>query len=400
MKSTSSRSFSLPPGSRAKRRPGLNPRPAGDSIPEISRAAPSARTLKMKIHLLLLAFLPAPQDSAAASRPVRERFESVMEKPAAGGFSGNVLVVKGKELIFEKSYGLADRTKKIAWSRDTVFDIGSITKQFTAAAILKLEMLKKVSTADTLDKYFKNAPADKNKITIHQLLTHTAGFPDEIGGDYEEIGRDPFVARAFATKLIHEPGGKYEYSNVGYSILAAIVEMVSGESYEAFLNKQLFVPAGMLTTGYRIPKWGEGALARGYRKDKDWGTPLDHAWDKDGPYWNLLGNGGILSTTADMLAWHRALLTDKILSADAKKKMYTTHVPEGPEGISYYGYGWSIVPKSPGGMLITHNGGNGFFFADLYRFVDRDLVILIATNASKREYEDLGQELARAALEK
>lgn len=344
---------------------------------------------------------PAPAD-APASRPIQQKpvsaIEAVMARAASAGFSGNVLITKGASTIFEKSYGFANREKKIACDASTVFDIGSITKQFTAAAILKLETAGKLSTADTLEKHFSNIPEEQRNITIHQLLIHTAGYPDEIGRDYEEIGRDAFLERAFHTKLESLPGKIHHYSNVGYSILAAIIEKKSGAGYESYLQKELFHPAGMTQTGYRLPKWSEAAVARGYRKDADWGTPLDKKWDKDGPWWNLRGNGGILSTARDMQRWHAALLTNKILTDDARKRMFTPHVPEGPGGISFYGYGWSIVPKSPGGMLITHNGGNGVFFADLYRFVDRDLFIFIATNAQKPAFEDLGQELAAAAL--
>jgi CubicO group peptidase (beta-lactamase class C family) len=345
------------------------------------------------------ASLPASAPSPATSRAeIRKRLDAVMEKAVAHGFSGSVLIVRGSDTLLEKGYGLADRQRKIPCAPDTVYDIQSITKQFTASAILKLEMQGKLAVGDPMDKYLPGVPNDKKAITLHHLLTHTAGFPSEIGDDYEAIRRDPYVERALAGKLRSEPGSKYHYSNVGYSLLAAIVERVSRQTYEAFLREQLLLPAGMEQTGYRLPKWRPDAIPHGYEKDKDWGTPLDHAWDTDGPYWNLLGNGGILTTAGDMLRWHRALAGETVLSADAKKKMFTPHVAEDAGGESHYGYGWVVVERSPFGRLLTHDGSNDVFFSDLLRFVDRDLFVFLATNSWKREFEKLGQSLAAAVL--
>ena len=307
-------------------------------------------------------------------------------------------MVRGNDVLLERGYGLADRKQKIPCEPDTVYDIGSITKQFTASAILKLEAQGKLSVGDRMEKHLPGVPNDKKTITLHHLLTHTAGFPSEIGDDDEELRRDAFLERALATKLRSEPGKTYEYSNVGYSLLTAIIEKLSGQSYEAYLREQLFLPAGLEQTGYRLPKWRADSIARGYDGEKDWGLPNEHPWDKDGPYWNLRGNGGILTTAGDMLRWHRALAGDKVLSADIKKKLFTPHVAEGPRGESFYGYGWVIVERSPFGRLLTHDGSNDVFFADLLRFVDRDLFVFLATNAEKREFEELGKALARAVL--
>ncbi|MBI3818541.1 MAG: beta-lactamase family protein [Planctomycetes bacterium] len=341
----------------------------------------------------------APQSrtaSAEAAKRVGDAVEGFVKK----GFSGAVWVRRGGDLLYERAHGLADKAKNARCTIDTVFDIGSITKQFTAAAILKLETMKKLSTDDAIVKFFPGAPADKRKITIHQLLTHTAGYPEEFGPDYEKLGRDALVARAMAAKLESEPGAKYNYSNVGYSLLAAIVETVSGASYERFLHDQLFVPAGMKRTGYLLPKFTDSDLARGYRGEKVFGSPLEHPWAADGPYWNLRGNGGILSTGRDMLLWDGALRGDAVLPAEARKKMFTPYVAEGPERRSFYGYGWVVLEKTPNGKLYTHNGGNGFFFADYYRFVDSDSVIFIASNAQFPEGEEMGPSIARALFER
>src|SRR5262249_27224274 len=154
-----------------------------------------------------------------------------------------------------------------------LFSIGSITKQFTAAAILKLQMQGKLSVRDPIAKYLPNVPQDKSAITLHHLLTHSAGLESGFGpGDFEAVTRDEIIKRALASKLRSAPGKQYHYSNAGYSLLGAIVEIVSGGGYEAFLHEHLFKPAGMAQTGYRLPKWSSERLAQGYgRGGQRWG---------------------------------------------------------------------------------------------------------------------------------
>ena len=139
----------------------------------------------------------------------------------------------------------------------TVFSLGSVTKQFTAAAILKLE--EQGSSAPI--GRFIGAPADKAGITLHQLLTHTAGLPVYTGDDFEPAGRDETVAKMLAAPLRFPPGSDFAYSNAGYSLLAAIVVLASGEGYEEFLRANLFTPAGLEATGYRLPDWDARVIA-------------------------------------------------------------------------------------------------------------------------------------------
>jgi len=277
-----------------------------------------------------------------------------LDQAEAFGFSGSVLIAVDGKVLVNKGYGLANREKNIAVKANDVFDIGSITKQFTAAAIMKLEMLGKLKTEDLISKYLEGVPADKAQITLHQTLTHTAGFINYSGGDYEVSERDETIKRILAAPLTHKPGTEMRYSNSGYSILAAIVENVSGESYESFLSEQIFKPAGMMNTGYVLPKFDKATLPHAYENDIDLGTALDYKWSPTGPYWNLFGNGGTFSTTGDMYKWYQALQGEKVLSAAAKKKLFTPF-------LNNYAYGWD-VSQTPQGLLITHNGAsdNGF----------------------------------------
>jgi CubicO group peptidase (beta-lactamase class C family) len=315
-------------------------------------------------------------------RELSAKLDFYLSGLAENGFSGVVLVAQDGKISFAKGYGLADRERRIPFTTETVFDVGSITKQFTAAAILKLEMQGRLRVTDPLPRFFRSGvPDDKKGITLHHLLTHSAGFADVLGDDYERVTRDEFVSKAFASKLRSVAGKSYHYSNVGYSILGAIVELVAGQTYERFLHDNLFKPAGMLKTGYVIPKWDRDELARGYRRNKDWGTPTDQPWAADGPYWHLRANGGLLSTAGDLERWHRALLDEKVLSKAAMAKYQTPHVREGPHSRTSYGYGWSIGTTPRGTRVIEHNGSNMVFYADIRRYVDDGVVLIFATNA-------------------
>ncbi len=296
------------------------------------------------------------------------------------GFAGGLIVARGDETLLHTGYGMADRGAGRPWSVDTVSTVGSITKQFTAAAILLLQEDGLLSVNDSITEYFSAVPEDKRSITLHQLLTHSSGIVDLSGlGDWDPIDRDTFIRRALNQALDFDPGSSYAYSNAGYSLLGAILEQLTGASYETFLRERLFLPVGMQDTGYILAGWDDARVAVGYRGDKRWGTVLSRPMADDGPFWALRGNGGIHSTTADMLRWGRALTRGEVLSAQSMESYWTPHVDEG-FGDSHYGYGW-VVMQGPGDRrLITHNGGNGILFADMAIFPDDDIVIVLQTN--------------------
>ncbi|MDT0346210.1 serine hydrolase domain-containing protein [Streptomyces sp. DSM 44938] len=303
------------------------------------------------------------------------------------------IVVRGDEVVHCGGMGLADHAAGIGNGCDTVFDIGSITKQFTAAAILKLEMAGALSTNDPLGAHVAGLPDDKRAITLHQLLTHTAGLIDMLGGDYDVLSREDMLAAMGGSELRSAPGSRYHYSNVGYSVLAAVIEQVSGEGYEQFLSRHLFAPAGMTRTGYVLPRWDEAEIAVEYDgAGTALGRPNEHPWDRDGPYWNLRGNGGILSTAPDMHRWHRALDGDGVLSEAARNKLFEPHVRE-DGGDTFYGYGW-VVTERDGRRVVWHNGGNGSSYAEFARLLDDGLMVFWATNRVAKDgdwnLEELG----------
>ena len=293
--------------------------------------------------------------------------------------AGVVVIADRGNPILVEGYGLADRANGVRWSPGTVSTVGSITKQFTAAAILALQQEGRLSVQESITKYFKDVPDDKRSITLHHLLTHSSGIVDLADfGDWDPITRDEFIQRSMDQALAFAPGEQYEYSNAGYSLLGAIIEQLTGDSYERFVRDRLFEPNAMYETGYVLPAWGEGRMAQGYTGDETWGTVLGRPLGDDGPYWVLRANGGIHTTAYDMLRWSRALLDGRVLSRKSMRKLWTPHVLEYDD--SHYGYGWAITTWADDVKVVTHNGGNGILFADLAIVPETGFVVYLMTN--------------------
>lgn len=311
------------------------------------------------------------------------------------GFNGSVLVELHGEPILLKGYGFSNEARQIRNSPATIFDIGSITKQFTAAAILKLEMQGKLSTDDTISGYFENVPKDKANITIHDLLRHQSGLISNVGKDYEQIREAEFLTKVLSSPLRFESGTAFSYSNIGYSLLAMIVEKVSGQDYESFLYENLWRPAQMEMTGYSRPDFDTTLVAVSYFQDDSiWGKPIGMEWDSTSPYWHLKGNGGILSTTEDLYKWHQCLTTELVLSKEAKQKLYYPKIRPEETGNAHYAYGWDVSQTNRNTTMIWHNGTNHIFYADFLRFTDEQVTLIMLSNKSHPNFDNLNFEMA------
>ncbi|WP_286829991.1 MULTISPECIES: serine hydrolase domain-containing protein [Kordiimonas] len=309
----------------------------------------------------------------------KQALDAFLNDAEAKGFVGIVGISGPDGTIYGRGFGTTGNGAQV-YSLETVNDIASITKQFTGAAILKLMEQGKLNLHDRLDRFFKTLPEDKKAITLHHLLTHTAGLPDTVGPDEEAIDRDTYLTRVFGTPLITEPGTRHAYSNTGYSLLAAVIEVASGQPYETYLFDNLWQPAGMFTTGYYRPDWRGRSFPALSEPHNGLTSAKDLLDQTAGKTWHLFGNGGILSSANDMLKWHRALISGRILSAGSKDFLMKPHVPEDDSNIYHYGYGWSIVPNFHGHKLVWHNGGSYFSRAEFWRFPDSGIGIFIATH--------------------
>jgi CubicO group peptidase (beta-lactamase class C family) len=305
-------------------------------------------------RLIGLLFL-LPLTSALAQR-LSARLDSAMRAAEARGFSGVVRVQRDGSVLLEKGYGLANRAEQIPFTPGTVVQIGSNTKDFTALAILQLQAAGRLSLSDTLGRYFPAAPADKRGITLRQLMDHRAGFPGAMGGDSERVSRQALIDSAMHYRLLFPPGSRESYSNTGYALLAAIIEQISGRSYDAYIHETILAPLGLKRTGFLLPRFAARELAHGYLAGgTDHGTMLAKPHAADGPYWNLRGNGGMLSTVGDMHAFYVALFeSDRLLTRAARGDRFPPDEPiglAGSDGVNFFIY--DREPQSRTELIIA-----------------------------------------------
>lgn len=293
------------------------------------------------------------------------------------GFSGVVLVANRGTVRLHKAYGYAARQSRRRMTTTTGFDIGSIVKPMTRAAIVKLKSEGKLLLTDRLSAHFDNVPPEKASITIQPLLDHKAGLPDIFGDDYVAAPREWVVRQALEAALISKPGEAFQYSNAGYSVLGAIIEKTSGRPYECYVYDEILRPADVKRIGYQIPGWKPEQLAVGYLDGHRWGTPLDKEWMDDGPSWILRANGGMLATVQELHRWYEAILSGRMLSPEATHR-YREMVFRAA----------TLVQR-----VIGTAGGNGVFNSLYVNVDDVGLVFVLFTNASDMQAEELFKPL-------
>ena len=332
------------------------------------------------VLLLIMSFLLMTLSCTKSDDEVIiDDFSDLDTELIARGFTGVVLVAQNDDILFNKAYGRKNSQENGFNDINTVFDMGSITKQFTAAGILKLEMQNELSVNYSLSEYFDNVPNDKENITIHQLLTHSSGLVGGIGGDYETITEEDFIEQVFDSELISPVGERFNYSNVGYSLLGLIIEKVSGMDYESFLNSQIFQPSNMHHTGYIIPEWQENEVANGYLNGVENNKPNEENWSDNGPYLNLKGNGGILTRASDLLLWSQSIMNNIVLDEAATNKYLFPHFQ--PTNIyDSYGYGWGIENNDSENKLVLHGGTTDFFASDMWIYPNKGITIVVLSN--------------------
>jgi len=308
-------------------------------------------------------------------------------------FSGAVLIARGDRVLADKAYGMANFELAVANTPKTRFRIASVSKQFTAAAVLLLEQRRLLSTSDPLSKFISDFPHG-DEITIHHLLTHTSG----IAGNMEtlpEIQQDmqAFHSLGELAQMLKKSapessaGSTTAYSNKNYVLLAYIVEHLSGVRFDQFLRKNVFEPLGMKDSGSAkymevFPNMATGYEPGFFGLDA---APLDD-------WWNNVGASTIYSTTEDLYKWHRALGSDKLLTASSRKKMFTQFLQQ------RYGYGWAIGERF-GRKVIAHNGREPGFVADISKYVDDDAVTILVGNIGSGAADKIRTDLGAILFE-
>jgi CubicO group peptidase (beta-lactamase class C family) len=304
-------------------------------------------------------------------------------------FSGSVLIARNGRVLVRKGYGEADRKKHLVNTAQTKFRLASLTKQFTAMAILILQAQGKLNVHDRICTYLSGCPPTWQKITLHHLLTHTSGIPD-FGGfpDYLTTQGSPSspaqtIARFKNKPLDFQPGKTFSYSNSGYVVLGAIIERASGATYEAFLRDNIFVPLQMVNSGY---DHNNGNLAVGYRDQTS--VPADFV-DMSIPY----AAGGLYSTVEDLYRWDRALYTDKLIPKNLRDKMFTPFAIPKKGGLGY-GYGWGIG-EADNHLLVSHEGVINGFHGVIARYPNDKTVIIILGNRQDMNLFEMRTQIAK-----
>lgn len=310
-------------------------------------------------------------------------------------FNGNILIAKGGNIIFKQDFGFADFKTKRSLNDSSVFELASLSKQFTAMGIMILKERNKLSYDDNIRKFIPDFPYDN--ITIRHLLTHTSGLPAyedqfEKHWDHKRIAINKDVLdmlRKEKDTLFFTPGTKWKYSNTGYAVLAFIIEKVSGNSYNDFMANSVFQPLGMRNTFVYNSRRSNGRIPANYALGYVYSDSLkryilpdslpkfDMVYYLDG----IVGDGCVNSTTPDLYKWDRALYTDKLVSHATREEMLSPLIQISPRDSSeFYGFGVMVQPKSQHGKIVSHTGSWPGYNTLLVRMVDIDETIIGLSN--------------------
>ncbi len=333
----------------------------------------------------------ADGNTAAASSqaaPDLSRMEQVIQYFLSNKqFMGSVLVARGTDILLDKGYGSANLEWDIPNSPTTKFRLGSITKQFTAASILLLQERQKLSIDDPVKKYIPDAPAAWDKITIFNLLTHTSGIPNYTSfPDFSSL--EPFpttpekLVALFRDKpLDFQPGENWNYSNSGYALLGYLIEKIGGESYESFVQENIFTPLGMKDSGYDSNSAIILHRAAGYTPGR--GGMVNAGFvHMTTPF----SAGALYSTTEDLLRWEQSLFGGKLLSSDSLAKMTTPFKND-------YAFGLGVRTVN-GRKVIDHGGGINGFNTHLAYYPDDKLVVVVLGNLNGGAPQNIAMKLA------
>ena len=313
-----------------------------------------------------------------------------------GSFTGAVLVAHDGAVLFSQGYGLADRDKQIPNTPQTKYRLASVTKQFTAMAILILQANDQLHVQDLICDYITDCPAAWQAITIHHLLTHTSGIPNVTEfDDFQARKATPSptqqtVAWFKDSPLEFSPGEKWRYSNSGYILLGYIIEQVSGQSYEMFLQQTIFGPLQMTHSGY---DHNDDSLATGY-------TGIYSRWEKPDHIDMSLPHaaGALYSTVEDLYLWDQALDTETLVSQELLDLMFTPHAKVTGTDLSY-AYGW-LVGEMMGRPAASHTGGIEGFSTEIRRYPDEKVTIIVLSNRDTTNVGDIVNQIALVALER
>jgi CubicO group peptidase (beta-lactamase class C family) len=341
-----------------------------------------------------LTFFCAAARAQTSSTAVDEYVKAEMRRQHIPGLS--LLVVKDGKIMQAEGFGLANVELQVPVKPETVFQSGSVGKQFTATAVMMLVEEGKVGLDDPLTKYFADAPATWKEVTVRELLSHTAGFGDypkdfDMRKDWSE---DEELKLIESIPLAYPPGTKWEYSNLGYLTLGILTHRVTGEFYGDFLQQRIFQPLGMSSTRIIseadiVPNRAAGyRLVKGELKNQEWVAPMV----------NTTADGSLYFTILDLAKWDAALYTEKLLKRSSLDLMWTpVRLKNGQPNQGPYGFGWFIEQRN-GHRCIHHDGSWQGFETAIDRYVDDHLTVVALSNLESAEPGKITQHVAEMYL--
>jgi CubicO group peptidase (beta-lactamase class C family) len=364
--------------------------------------------MKQRINLftivlfsILLACCTRKEENRSMSSSLDSLFRTIPD------FSGVVLIAKKGKTVYHRAFGYKNFETKEPLDTTCIFELASVSKQFTAMTIMMLQEQGKLNYDDLIEKYIPGLPYEG--ITIRHLLNHTSGLPDyqavmDEHWDKTKVAGNPdnieYLIQYHPAKLF-EPNEKYLYSNTGYMLLASVVEKVSGQDFITFSEERIFAPLKMTSTAIRtreekiaLPKMAWGHLLV---KEKQRYVRADSFPQFNYAIWlgNRKGPGRISSTTSDLLKWDRALYTEKLVRSKTLQEAFSPAKLKN-DSLSNYGFGWELGENPKYGKIVSHTGDNPGYKTQIIRYIDADNTVIILSNNAHEKIN----ELVKVAKEK
>jgi CubicO group peptidase (beta-lactamase class C family) len=346
------------------------------------------------IAVFALSFFPASiaraQNASTLSDRVSSYVRSEMQKQHIPGVA--LLVSRGGKIVQAEGFGLSNVELQVPVKPETVFQSGSVGKQFTATAVMMLVEEGKVGLDDPLTKYFPEAPATWKEVTVRELLSHTAGFGDYPKSfDFRKDWTEPQLLKLVESiPLAYPPGTKWDYSNLGFLTLGILIHHVTGEFYGDFLQQRIFHPLDMQTTRIIseadiVPNRSAGyRLVKGELKNQEWVSPMV----------NTTADGSLYFSILDLAKWDAALYTDKLLKRSNFDQMWTpAKLKNGQPNKDGYGFGWFIGDRH-GHHIISHDGAWQGFQTLIARYVNDKLTVVILSNLAEAKLDGIADHVA------
>ncbi len=352
------------------------------------------KPIRLTVIALGLCWVLSAAAQTGTSGSVDQYIQSEMQRQHIPGLA--LLVARDGKIIQVQGYGLSNVELQVPVKPETVFQSGSMGKQFTATGVMMLVEEGKIALDDPISKYFKDSPPSWNEVTIRELLSHTAGFTDypknfDFRRDYTEAQLLKIVE---GIPLAYPPGTKWSYSNLGYLTLGVLIHRVTGKFYGDFLQERIFQPLGMSTTRIIseadiVPNRSAGyRLVKGALKNQEWVSPT----------LNTTADGALYFSVLDLAKWDAALYTEKLLKRSSLDEMWTvTKLKNGKPNSGSYGFGWEILRKN-GRRVVDHGGSWQGFRTHISRYVDDKLTVVVLTNLAEADPDKITDHVASMYL--